>query len=175
MDDMNIRVHQLVMRPTVLAGIPQPQFTDPPPQLAPYLVLSAWMVIILRLSRKYWDSSVAWSISNDINRVLQCIKKAGERSRVGKWNICVPEVSGCGHRCTTKDITLRIARSEDYRWPDCKSLMEVRGFLGICGIVRDWGQKDFARHAKPLILLMKKDTEFVWGMDQKASMEDLKQ
>jgi len=35
--------------------------------------------------------------------------------------------------------------------------------------------KDFARCVKPLVLLMKKDMEFVWGMDQKASMEDLKQ
>jgi len=42
--------------------------------------------------------------------------------------------------------------------------MEVWGFLGICGIVRIW-VKDFARHAKPLILLTKKDMEFVWDMD----------
>ena len=31
------------------------------------------------------------------------------------------------------------------------------------------------RCVKPLVLLMKKDMEFVWGLDQKASMEDLKQ
>ena len=31
------------------------------------------------------------------------------------------------------------------------------------------------RRAKPLVLLMKKDTDFVWGLDQKVSMEDLKQ
>src|SRR5882724_11309316 len=35
--------------------------------------------------------------------------------------------------------------------------------------------QDIARHVKPLVLLTKKDMEFVWGMDQKASMEDLKQ
>jgi len=28
---------------------------------------------------------------------------------------------------------------------------------------------------KPLVLLMKKDMDFVWGPDQKASMEDLNQ
>ena len=50
--------------------------------------------------------------------------------------------------------------------------MEVRGFLGICGIVSIW-VKDFVRHVKPLILLTKKDMEFVWGPDQKASMEDV--
>ena len=59
-------------------------------------------------------------------------------------------------------------------WPDCKTLTEVQGFLGICGIVRIW-VNDFSKHAKPFVLLMKKDVDFVWGSDQKMSMEDLKQ
>jgi len=80
-----------------------------------------------------------------------------------------------GHRCTYKGCY-----PEDHKvqkitdWPYCNTLTEVQGFLGICGIIRIW-VKDFVRHAKPLILLMKKDMEFVWGTDQKASMEDLKQ
>src|SRR5882724_6573580 len=90
-------------------------------------------------------------------------------------DICVPEVVAVGHCCTYDGCypeDRKVQKIID--WPDCNTLMEVRGFLGICGIVRIWVQ-DFARCAKPLILLMKKDTEFVWGTDQKASMEDLKQ
>jgi len=32
--------------------------------------------------------------------------------------------------------------------------------------------KEFAKHAKHLILLMKKAVDSVWGLDQKTSMED---
>jgi len=40
-------------------------------------------------------------------------------------------------------------------WPDWKTLTKVQGFLGICGIIRIW-VKYFAKHAKPLVLLIKK-------------------
>jgi len=74
----------------------------------------------------------------------------------------------------TRGITLRITGSEDYSLARRNTLTEVRGFLGICGIIRIW-VKDFVRCTKPLIILTKKDTDFVWGLDQKASLEDLKQ
>ena len=90
-------------------------------------------------------------------------------------DICVPEVVAVGHHCTYEGHYLKDHKVQKIiDWPDCNTLTEVRGFLGICGIIRIW-VKDFAKCAKPLILLTKKDTEFVWGMDQKASMEDLKQ
>jgi len=59
-------------------------------------------------------------------------------------------------------------------WPDCNTLTEVQGFLGICGIIRIW-VKDFPKHAKHLVHLTKKDVDLVWGPDQKVSMEELKQ
>jgi len=45
-------------------------------------------------------------------------------------------------------------------WLDCTSLTEVHGFLGVCSIVRIW-VKDFAKCARPLVVLTKKDIEFV--------------
>ena len=90
-------------------------------------------------------------------------------------DICVPEVMAVGHHCTYKGYY-----PEDHKvqkiivWPDCNTLTEVRGFLGICGIIRIW-VKDFVRCTKPLIILTKKDTDFFWGLDQKTSLEDLKQ
>src|SRR5882724_1472299 len=59
-------------------------------------------------------------------------------------------------------------------WPDCNTLTEVRGFLGVCGIVQIW-VKDFAKYARPLVILTKKEVDFAWGPEQKSSMEDLKQ
>ena len=52
--------------------------------------------------------------------------------------------------------------------------MEVHSFLGVCGIVQIW-VKDFAKRARPLVILTKKEVDFVWVPEQRASMEDLKQ
>src|SRR5882724_12406525 len=35
--------------------------------------------------------------------------------------------------------------------------------------------KDFAKHTRPLVILTKKDLEFMWGPEQEKAMEDLKQ
>ncbi len=87
----------------------------------------------------------------------------------------MPEVVAVGHKCTYEGHypeDQKVQKILD--WPDCTSLTEVCGFLGVCGIVRIW-VKNFAKRAKPLILLTKKDIEFVWGQEQKDAMEDLKQ
>jgi len=52
--------------------------------------------------------------------------------------------------------------------------MEVRGFLGVCGVVWIW-VKDFAKCERPLVILTNKEMDFVWGPEQRASMQDLKQ
>ena len=75
-----------------------------------------------------------------------------------KMDICVPEVVAVGHRCTYKGHYPEDRKVEKIiDWPDCNTLTEVQGFLGICGVIRIW-VKDFARHAKSLVLLTK-DTE----------------
>ena len=88
--------------------------------------------------------------------------------------ICIPEVVAVGHKCTYEGHypeDSKVQKIQD--WPDCTSLTEVRGFLGVCGIIQIW-VKDFAKRARPLVVLTRKDAEFVWGPEQKASMEDLK-
>src|SRR5882724_219359 len=35
--------------------------------------------------------------------------------------------------------------------------------------------KDFTKHPRPLVILTKKEMDFFWGPEQRASMEDLKQ
>src|SRR5882724_8656509 len=52
--------------------------------------------------------------------------------------------------------------------------MEVHSFLGVCGVVWIW-VKDFSKCARPLVILTKKEMDFVCGPEQRASMEDLKQ
>ena len=80
-----------------------------------------------------------------------------------------------GHHCTYKRYY-----PEDWKvekildWPDCTTLTEVHRFLGVCGVIWIW-VKDFSKCARPLVVLTKKDINFVWGLEQKVSMEDLKQ
>jgi len=116
-----------------------------------------------------------WEHLNDVNHVLQHVKKAGGTFSGWKMDVCVPEVVAVGHHCTYEGCY-----PEDWKvqkildWPDCNTLMEVHGFLGVCGIIQIW-VKDFAKCARPLVILTKKEMDFVWGPEQRASMEDLKQ
>src|SRR5882724_4768137 len=90
-------------------------------------------------------------------------------------DICIPEVVTVGHCCTYEGPypeDQKVQKILD--WPDCNTLMEVRSFLGVCGIIQIW-VKDFAKRARPLVILIKKEMDFVWGPEQRASMEDLNQ
>src|SRR5882724_5530644 len=124
-----------------------------------YPVLSAWMVIILRLFLKILGFVSSFGSTSTTLTVSSSVKKVGGTFLGWKMDICVPEVVAVGHHCTYEG-----RYPEDHKvqkiidWPDCNTLTEVRGFLGVCGVIRIW-VKDFARFAKPLILLTKKDTE----------------
>src|SRR5882724_7985788 len=90
-------------------------------------------------------------------------------------DVCVPEVIAVGHRCTYEGHypeDQKVQKILD--WPDCNTLTEVRRFLGVYGVIWIW-VKDFTKHARPLVILTKKEVDFAWGPEQKASMEDLKQ
>ena len=60
------------------------------------------------------------------------------------------------------------------RWPACKTVSEVRMFLGTVGVCRVF-IKDFAKLAGPLNQLLRKETPFEWGPEQDKSMADLKE
>jgi len=61
------------------------------------------------------------------------------------------------------------------KWPECKNVSEVRGFLGMAGTVRNW-IRGFAEVADLLTKLMKVTKEkFFWGEEQKLAMEKMKE
>ena len=60
------------------------------------------------------------------------------------------------------------------RWGPCKTLSEVRGFLGACLFFRIW-IPDLATVAEPLFCLMRKAVRFVWGPEQEAAMGRMKE
>ncbi len=73
-----------------------------------------------------------------------------------------------GH--VSHEVTAKLAK-----WPMCRNPTEVRGFLGMVGVVRHW-IRDFARIAKPLTVLTKKMplNEFKWTDEAQDAMEMLK-
>src|SRR5882724_3956686 len=104
-------VHQLVMRPTVLAGIPQLRLQIRLPNWLLYLVLSALMVIILRLFLKILGSvGSLGSISTTLTMSSSTSKRQEECSQVGKWTSVYQRLWLLVIAALTKDVTPRITR-----------------------------------------------------------------
>src|SRR6266481_4179227 len=161
-------------RPLRKDGIRRLPLLNPPPQLAPVQCASGLDGLYYEVIQ---DNSgihhFVWEHLNDVNRVLQRIKKAGGTFSGWKMDICMPEVITIGHKCTYNSRypeDQKVQKILD--WPNCTSLMEVRGFLGICGIVQIW-VKDFAKRAKPLVLLTKKNVELSGAQNNKPPWRTL--
>src|SRR6266403_3937400 len=74
----------------------------------------------------------------------------------------VPEVIILGHKCNYDGRVpddSKIARIRD--WPACKTLTDVRAFLGTTGFMRIW-IKNYSAIAQPLVNLTKKGQAFDW-------------
>ena len=59
-------------------------------------------------------------------------------------------------------------------WPVPKSVKDVQKFLGLANYYR-WFVKDFAKIAKPLHEMMRKETKWNWGERQQKAFEELKE
>ena len=116
-----------------------------------------------------------WEHFQNLNRVVQRMKYCGGTFSGPKTMLCAEEITVVGHRCTfdgRMPETDRVGVIE--RWPACKSITDVRMFLGTIGVCRVF-IKDFAKLAGPLNHLLRKDTPFEWGPEQDQSMSDLKE
>ena len=115
-----------------------------------------------------------WEHFQNVNRVVQRMKYCGGTFSGYKSTLCAEEITVVGHRCTfdgRMPETDRVGVIE--RWPACKSVTEVRMFLGTIGVCRVF-IKDFAKLAGPLNQLLRINIPFVWGPEQEKSMADLK-
>ena len=63
---------------------------------------------------------------NDVNRILQQIKKASGTFSGWKMEVCVPEVVAVGHKCTYDHHYPKVQKVQKILdWLDCMSLTEV--------------------------------------------------
>jgi len=115
-----------------------------------------------------------WDHLQNVNRIIQRIQHAGGTFSGHKSFLCVESTIIVGHRCTMEGRIpdeSRVQKIVD--WPICRSLTEVRGFLGTMGTIRVF-IKNFAMHARPLVQLTKKNVEFEFGGEHLLAMEKMK-
>jgi len=58
-------------------------------------------------------------------------------------------------------------------WPEPKNMKDVRKFLGLANYYRRF-IKDFARVARPINVLIRKDVKWQWGVEQQKAFDELK-
>jgi len=75
----------------------------------------------------------------DVHRILHCLRYAGATVSTKKLVIASPEIVILGHKCNYDGRVpddSKIACICD--WPSCKTLSDVRAFLGLAGFMRIW-------------------------------------
>jgi hypothetical protein len=115
-----------------------------------------------------------WEHLNDVHRILHRLRCAGATVSAKKLFVAVPEVIILGHKCNYDGRIpddSKIAKIRD--WPDCKSLSDVRAFLGLAGYMRIW-IKNYSSIARPLVDLTRKGAPFIWHEEHEQAMQTLR-
>jgi hypothetical protein len=116
----------------------------------------------------------SWEHLNDVHRVIHRLGHAGATVSAPKLFIAAPEVIILGHKCNYNGRIPDESKTAKIKtWPACKSVTDVRAFLGTAGTMRIW-IKNYSAMARPLVDLTCKDTEFTWTAEHDRAMEDLK-
>ena len=101
MDDVNIRGPPTFYETDSSGWYASTAFTDPPPQSAPVpCALGSDGNHFEVIPENSGIHRFAWEHLNNINHVLQDVKKVEGTFSGWKMDICVPEVVAVGHRCT---------------------------------------------------------------------------
>jgi hypothetical protein len=115
-----------------------------------------------------------WQHLLDVHRILHRLRCAGATVSAKKLFIAVPEVIILGHKCNYEGRVpddSKIARIRD--WPTCKTVTDVRAFLGTTGFMRIW-IKNYSSIARPLVNLTRKGQAFSWLEEHDLAMQALK-
>jgi hypothetical protein len=116
-----------------------------------------------------------WEHFGNLNRVVQRMKYSGGTWSGHKAFLCVEEITVLGHRCNPQGRMVDPTRLDAiHKWGPCRSLTEVKAFLGTIGVCRIFIQ-NFAHRAAALVKLTRKDTPFEFGPKQIAAQDDLRQ
>lgn len=113
--------------------------------------------------------------AKDVDTILQLVIKSGITLSPKKGYVAHHSIQALGHRVSNLGIgTLEETVRAVTEYPAPHNVKSLQRFLGLCAYYRKFVQ-NFARIATPLYLLLKKDTEWKWGVAQQKAMEELKQ
>lgn len=113
--------------------------------------------------------------AQQVDRVLTDIARADATVSAKKswWGVSRMRVVGYevdqNGRYPSKD---KVAKILD--WIECRTVKEVRQFVGIAVYYRQW-IFCFSLKAEPLFRLLRKNSEWVWGPEQKEAMRVIKE
>jgi len=128
---------------------------------------SARMINITRLSQRTWDLSVHLGASDDINRVLQCVKKAGGTFSGWKMTFVSQKLPSCGPPLQLwRTVSRGLEGSRDPGLGRTAILSwKSHGFLSMW--CRTNLVKDFAMCARPLVILTRRKWIFPGAQNRK--------
>jgi len=115
-----------------------------------------------------------WEHAVDVNRIMHRVKRSGATFSPKKTQICLPEVLIVGQKCTPEGRLPDVDKiSKIMNWPPLTTPKEARGFLGLCGTVRNW-IKNYSTLAQPISELWRQKVEFVWDKRRQEAFATLK-
>jgi len=110
----------------------------------------------------------------NINRILQRMKYAGEMFLGPKTKIYEDHITIVGFDCSYKGRkSTRNTIGKIMSWGPCEDTTDVRAFLGTAVQYRNH-IPNFVTVASPLYKVIKKDVTFEWGSVQEKAQSDLK-
>lgn len=110
-----------------------------------------------------------------VEEVLVRLRAAGLKLKPSKCQLLQRQVRYLGHIVSADGVEPEPGKLSSVRdFPRPTGVRGVREFLGLIGYYRRH-VRDFARIAKPLTALTKKNTEFLWSDEAQAAFEELKE
>ncbi|CAB4408573.1 unnamed protein product [Rhizophagus irregularis] len=109
-----------------------------------------------------------------VNRVLNKLKENNMIVKLKKCQFGLRNINFLGHivgKDGLRPDEKKVEKIKSIKRPE--TVTEVRSFLGLCSYYRRF-IKDFAKIAKPLHNLTKKDTEFEWKEEQQVAFDILR-
>ena len=109
-----------------------------------------------------------------LTRVLEALNKVNLKLSFEKSKFFQSEVKFLGYLVSKDGIKPDPKKVEAVKnFPIPTNLKEIRGFLGLASYYRKFIEK-FSSIAKPLNLLLKKDTKYIWSKECQKAFETLK-
>jgi hypothetical protein len=115
-----------------------------------------------------------WEHLTNVTRILQRLKYVGGTFSGKKLELCVLTIVILGQQCNYEGHVPHEAKTQKIQdWPILIDVTGIRGFLGTCGLAQIF-IKYSAKHACPLVNLMRKDITFHFGAEAIAAMENIR-